>query len=404
MKPSIADEFDAIAGPPVQTRLNDNEVAALLRVVHEGGYCIGIPGGPEGEAFEKAFTEKVGCADAVSVNSCSSALELSAILVGLQPGDEVILPAHTFVATAVPMGKTGATLKWADIDPDTRVISAQSVQALITPRTKVIVPVHLYGLPADMDAIMAIAKEHKLKVIEDCAQANGAVYKGKCVGSFGDFGCFSFQGAKNMSTLGEGGMLTVRDQENATLARRMRWMGNWLFEDDRSDNWIPAGNNLVQPMGDRWPGNYCMPEALAAVGTQLLKRLDLINDQRRRQAQRFMEGLEDYPEIEFQRVPDGCEHVYHLMASRYNATHSGRKRDDLIRLLRQKYNVNVIVQYWPLYRSELFKKFGFGEADVPQTDRFFDNMVSFPWWSDMSDELLDDMAARTRSALDELRG
>ena len=92
------------------------------------------------------------------------------------------------------------------------------------------------------------------------------------------------------------------------------------------------------------------------------------------------------------------------MASRYNATHSGRKRDDLIRLLRQKYNVNVIEQYWPLYRSELFKKFGFGEADVPQTDRFFDNMVSFPWWSDMSAELLDDMAARTRSALDELRG
>jgi dTDP-4-amino-4,6-dideoxygalactose transaminase len=394
-----------ISASRVQTRLTAEEEQVLLRVLREADtLALGV-GAPENDAFERDFRAFVGCADAVAVNSCSSALELAAILSGLGPSDEVILPAHTFVATAVPFGRTGATVRWADIDPDTRVISAASVARLITSRTKAVVAVHLYGLPADMDALLALAAKHQLTVVEDCAQAPGALYRARQVGSLGHFGCFSFHTSKNMQTLGEGGMLTVRDPRHAVQARRLRWMGIWSWEGGpRAKDWVPAGNNLVEPIPGRWPGNYCMGEANAAVGRQMLKRLDRINRQRRHQAAHFHIALEDYPELVFQRVPEGCEHAYHLMAARYDGALYGKHRDDLMLLLRDKYQLRCIAQYWPLNRSELFRKFGFGEADVPESDRFYDNMISFPWWSDMSDELLDDMAERTRNALDELRG
>ena len=135
----------------------------------------------------------------------------------------------------------------------------------------------------------------------------------------------------------------------------------------------------------------------------MLKRLDAINAQRQEQARRFISALSDYPELSFQRVPEGCEHVYHLMSARYHPGTDGHTRDDLIQLLVTKYNLKCIVQYWPLNRTELFSEFSFGEADVPETDRFFDNMISFPWWSDMSDSLIDEMAERTCLALDEIR-
>ena len=396
-------ELDLIATPPVQTRHTEQEIEVMLRVARGDNYAVGVPGGPENDKFEKAFSEKMGSADAVAVNTCSSALELAAVLSGMGPGDEVIIPAHTFVATAVPMGRTGATIRWADIDPDTRVVSVDSIRSLVNERTRAVVAVHLYGLPADMEAITVLAAEHGLIVIEDCAQANGASIHGKRVGTFGDFGCFSFQGNKNMTTLGEGGMLTVRDPDRGTQARRARWMGNWMFEEKREKDWVPAGGNLVQPIPDCWPLNACMPEVIAAVGGEVLKRIDDINAQRLHQAQRFMGQLTDYPELVFQHVPEGYVHAYHLMSARYDGHTFGRNRDELIGLLRDGYSVKAIVQYWPLCRSELFRDFGFGQADVPETDRFYDNMVSFPWWSDMSDQVIDEMGRRTRAALDALR-
>jgi perosamine synthetase len=404
MNQATIEKLAPLESPAVQTPLTPEARSELMRVAEKGtGYCIGAQGGPEGNAFEQAFVEKMGCADAVAVNSCSSALEMAAMLSGLDAADEVIIPAHTFVATAVPMGRTGATIKWADIDPDTRVISAKSIESLITPKTKVIVVVHLYGMPAEMDDIVNLARKHEITVIEDCAQAPGARYKGKRVGTFGDFGCFSFHGAKNITTLGEGGMLAVRDAGLGDQARRMRWMGNWPFEESRENDWVPAGNDLIEPVPGLWPVNFSLAEGLAAVGKVMIKQLDQINDSRRRQATRFIGALADYPELSFQKVPDHCEHAYHLMPGRYDGEAFGRHRDDLMQLIRDKYRVKCIVQYWPLYRSPLFRSFGFGEANVPETDRYFDNMISFPWWSGMGDHLLDDMAERTRGALDEMR-
>ena len=202
MTPSTAQDLQRIEMIGVQTRLNEAEEQALLKVLREAN---SLATGPEGEALEKEFAAYLDSGDAVALSSCSSALELSAILTGLGEGDEVIIPAHTFVATAVPFGRTGATIKWADIDSETRNVSAESIESLISDKTKVIVAVHLYGLPCEMDAIMALADKHNIYVVEDCAQAPGARYKGKCVGSIGHFGCFSFHTHKNINTLGEGG-------------------------------------------------------------------------------------------------------------------------------------------------------------------------------------------------------
>lgn len=387
--------------PGVQTRLNTEEEQALLRVLREAN---GLATGPQAEGFEKEFTAFIGCADAAALSSCSAALELAAIFSELKPGDEVIMPAHTFVASAVPFGRTGATLRWADIDRDTRVVSAATIKPLITKRTRAVVVVHLYGLAADMDPIMALAERHNLLVIEDCAQSPGARYKSRRVGSIGHFGCFSFHSHKNMTTLGEGGMLTVRDKAHGRAARRMRWMGYWPFEYERKQYWKPAMSDVVEPIPGRWPVNYCMGEPNAAVGRLLLRRLDAINAQRRAQAARFREALADYPELSFQTESPDCEHVYHLLAARYDGAPYGKTRDDLMGLLFDTYKLKCIVQYPPLQRMELFRKFGFADADVPESDRFFDNMVSFPWWSNMGDEVIDDITARVRSALDDLRG
>ena len=396
---SKSNALKPIEMPAVQTRLTAQEEQILLRVLREADT---LSAGPEGDAFEVEFAAFTGAADAVAVNSCSSALELAAVLSGVGPGDEVIVPAHTFVATAVPFARHGVTIRWADIDPDTRVVTARTIEPLLTGRTKVIVVVHLYGLAADVDPIMELARAHDVQVVEDCAQAPGARYKGRRVGAIGRFGCFSFHTQKNMTTLGEGGMLTVQDAQDGVRARRLRWMGNWPFEGARARYWVPAMGNLVEPIPGRWPFNYCMGEPNAAVGRAVLKRLDAINDQRNVQARRFIGALRDCPELSFQRIPEGCGHAYHLMSARYDGA-AGKTRDDLIDLLYTKYKVKTVVQYWPLHRAELFKKFGFGEARVPQADRFFDNMLSFPWWSDMPDETIDELARRVRCAVQELR-
>ena len=382
--------------PAIQTRLNEEEEQAVLRVLREGKT---LAAGPEGAAFEQEFSQFIGSEDAVVLCNATAALEASAILSGLAPGDEVIIPAHTFVSSVVPFARTGATLKWADIDPKTRLISADTIAPLITSRTRILVVVHLYGLTADMDPIMDLAKKHNLVVVEDCAQAPGAKYKGKRAGTFGDFGCFSFHSQKNITTLGEGGMVAVKSKEVGRKVRQLRWMGNWPFEEERQSYWKPAMGNIVEPASGVWPHNFCLGEVNCAVGRLLIKRLDQINTSRQRQAKRFKEALSGIPELVFQEVQDGCEHVYHLMAARFD----GKHRDDLIRQLFEKHDMKCIVQYWPLYRSELFRKFGFETANVPETDRYFDNMISFPWWSDMGDALVDEMAQRVCRAVEEIR-
>ena len=353
--------------------------------------------------FENKFAEFFNVKHVFAMSSCTAALELSAILTKIKKGDEVIIPAHTFAATAIPFGRTGAGIVWADIDKDTRLVTAETIQKCITKKTRAIVVVHLYGLVVDMDPILALAKKHKLFVIEDTAQAPGAKYKDKRAGTLGDFGCFSFHTHKNISTLGEGGMLVVKDSELAKLVPGLRHNGMRGFDFKREKYWLPAMGNVDFDWVNVWPYNFCIGEVQCALGSKLLNRLDQINIQRRKRALGIIKKLKAYPELIFQSIPKGCEHVFHLLAARYAGTAFNSTRDEFIELMAFKYKVKVIVQYYPLYRYPMFIKAGFGGADCPNTDYFFDNMVSFPFHQGLTEKQIDYMVEAMIKTLDQLR-
>jgi len=387
---------------PIQTRHTKEVEQAVLRVIREDkSYTMG----EEVKAFEKEFAEFMGSQAAVGVATCTAALELSAVLCRVGPGDEVIVPAHSFVSCAVASARRGAKIVWADIDPDARVMSIDTVAPLVTPRTKAIVCVHMMGLTIDMDPILELASKRKIAIVEDCAQAPGARYKGRCAGTMGRFGCFSFHTQKNITTLGEGGMLLCADQEDAETARKLRWMGNWPYEEPRERYWEPAIGDLVQcGIPGEWPYNFCLSELNAAAGRVELKRLDAVNAARQAQAKRLMDGLADVEELSFQRVAPGCEHVYHMMPVRYDGSKTGKNRSDLIDLMFNQYDIKCYVHHMPLYRFGLFQEMGCGQADCPVTDAYFDSMYGYPWWSDMPDELLDRYIESTKEVCKQLRG
>ena len=383
------------------SRYTDDEIAAVAVAMRDADP---LSQGRHQEAFEAAFRDYTGARHAFATSSGSAALELAALLCRLGADDEVVIPAHTFAATAIPFARSGARIVWADIEPDTLVLSAASVERLIGARTKVIVAVHLYGLPADMDAIMELAAAHGILVVEDAAQALGARYKGRRVGTIGDIGCFSFNSHKNLSTLGEGGMLTVRDGALAGLAPGLRHHGTRPFAGDRQRYWLPAMSDVDFDLDGVWPYKLCMGEAQAAAGTKVLARLDAINDHRRARAGAMAAALEPYPEIAFQMTPPARENVHYCLPARYDGPGNEKGRDDFMARMAFHHKVRMAVQYYPLYRYPLFAKAGFGEADCPETERFFDAMVSFPFHEWMADAQFDHMVDAARETLDDLRG
>jgi perosamine synthetase len=352
--------------------------------------------------FESEFREFTGARHAFAVSSGTAALRLAASLCRLGPGDEAILPGYTFCATAIPLAATGARLVWADIDPRCRTISPEDVARKITPRTKAIVAVHLLGIPCNMDALAGIASSHGLKLIEDCAQAPGAKYKGRRVGSIGDFGCFSFNGAKNLTTLGEGGMLTVRADADAALVPGLRHNGVRAYPSGRQRYWEPAMSDVELDLDGVWPLKYCMTEAQCALGSMLLKRLDTINATLRAQWSTLREKLGDCPYLSFQATPPEREHAAHAFVAGFRGERLGASRNHLMDLLTEQYRIRVIVQYRPLYRYPLFEKMGFGSADCPNLDAYWPTSFSYPWWCGISGEDLEYMAESTRQAVAQL--
>lgn len=353
--------------------------------------------------FEEKFSEYTKTKHSFAVSNCTAALELSAILSKIGKGDEIIIPGHTFCATAIPFARTGAKIVWADIDPETRVVSADTISKCITPRTKVIVVVHLYGLMAEMDSIMKLAKRNNLYVVEDCAQALGAEHRGRKAGSFGDFGCFSFHCQKSITTLGEGGMLTVKSDALAKLVPGLRHNGSRPYPPGREKFWLPAMSNVDFDLDNVWPYNFCLNEAQCALGTESLKNLDAMNQKRRKRARKMIAALKDFPELSFQEIKESKMHVYHLLSAKYDGGKFGKTRDNFIETMVQKYKIKTIIQYYPLYRYPIFKKAGFEKANCPNTDDFFDNMVSFPFHYWMSDKDFQYMINSTKKTLIELR-
>ncbi|MDR0338699.1 MAG: DegT/DnrJ/EryC1/StrS family aminotransferase [Desulfovibrio sp.] len=379
---------------------SEEEIAVVVEAMRDADP---LTQGRYRDAFEKKFRDFCGAPHAFTVMNGTAALELAAQLCLLAPGDEVVMPSHTFTSSAYPFARHGATLVWADIDAQTRVANAETIAAVLTPRTKVIVVVHLYGYVADMPAIMALARERGILVVEDACQAIGADIGGVMAGAFGDFGVFSFHSHKNLTTLGEGGMLTVREKRYADIIPMLRHNGHCPFPGERADYWIPAMGNVDFPELDGrrlWPANYCLGEVECALGAKQLDRVLAINEEKRRKALAFIDSFADYPELAFHRV-SSTRHNYHLLAARMNG--SVGRRDDFIRRMSADFDVRCVVQYYPLNRYPFYQKLGFGRADCPAADDFFDHMISFPFQHNLSDAEYEAMRVAARTVLDAQR-
>lgn len=350
--------------------------------------------------FEEKFCLFNGAKYAFAMNNGTSALETTAQLCAFAPGDEIIIPSHTFTSSAYPFLKKGAKVVWADVDLATRVVTAETLKKCMTPKTKAIVVVHLYGYVADMPAIMELAKAKGILVIEDACQAIGADIDGIKAGSFGDFGIFSFHSHKNLTTLGEGGMLVVKEEKYASLVPMLRHNGHCGFEGERPDYWVPAMGNVDFPMLDGeilFPNNYCLGEIECAVGIKQLDRVLSINKEKRSRALAFIDILDEYPELIFHREAS-TRHNYHLLAARMDA--SVARRDDFIRRMFNEYSIKCVVQYYPLNRYPLYQKIGYGTADCPNGDMFFDHMISFPFQHNLTEEEFAYMLDSTKKVLD----
>ena len=330
--------------PVAKPIIGDDERAAVDAVLASGG----LAQGPRVAQFEEGFSEWVDGATCVAVNSGTSALHLGMLAAGIGPGDEVIVPSFTFAATANSVALTGATPVFVDIDPVTFCIDPKAVEAAITPRSRAVVPVHLYGHPADMTTLMPIAREHGLTIIEDAAQAHGAQWDGKAVGSFGTVGAFSFYPTKNM-TSGEGGMVTTADP---AVARAVRLLRNQGME-ARYQNEVVGLNNR-------------MTDIHAAIGIVQLGKLRGWTEQRRENAQFLSSNLRGV--ICPTEAPNAV-HVFHQYTIRVPDD-----RDGFAAALQQRGVGSGVYYPIPVHR---LPSFGL-HIDLPVTEQVASDCLSLP--------------------------
>lgn len=355
-------------------------------------------------AFEDEFCSAFGLGTCLATMSCAHALDIVALFVAQQSGPnfEVLIPSHTYCATAIAFGRVGATIRWTDIDPDTFTNSFASIKANATIKTKAIVLVHLYGLiTPEIKEIRSFCDERNIILIEDCAQSVGAHINGVYAGALGDFSTFSFHAQKNMTTLGEGGMLALKNPNLREKFMGLRLNGHHPYKASQKTNyWLPAMVNVDQDLKDYWPTKSTLTESQANVGRKLLLRLKKMNHVRKELAVSFCKKLSDVSELQFQKYLSLPIHANHLLPARI--TSEKFSRDQFIKVISSKYGIKCIVQYFPLHRYDLFEKKGFGNSHLPKTDHYFNNMISFPFWEGLKIEEIDYMAESARAVVDEL--
>jgi hypothetical protein len=283
---------------------SDEQIEAAVEVLRSG--AVNYWTGEQGRTFEREYAASLGVKHAVAVSSGTAALEIALRALGIGPGDEVITTCRTFIASASCIVAVGATPVLADVDLDSQNVTAESIQRKITPRTKAIIAVHLAGWPCDMDPILDLAKSNHLAVIEDCAQAHGARYKGRPVGSMGDINAFSFCQDKIMTTAGEGGLVTTNSDA--------LWEKAWAYKDHGKS--FDAVYKREHSPGFRWlhesfGTNMRMTEVQAAVGRVALRHLDEWVTKRRQNADFWKEGLKDLKAVRLTLPPDSIYHSYY---------------------------------------------------------------------------------------------
>ena len=343
---------------PMEAELDKELRDAFNRVFTRSWYIEG----EEDEAFEKAFAEYCDSKYCVGVGNGLDALFLALKALGVGAGDEVIVPSNTYIATALAVTYVGATPVFVEPDIRTFNIDPSRIEEAITDKTKAIMPVHLYGQPCDMDPIMEIAKKYGLFVVEDCAQAHGATYKGKVIGSFGDAAGFSFYPGKNLGALGDAGATVTNDEE---LAKKVRALGN--YGSDYKYHHIFKGNNSR------------LDELQAAFLAAKLPHLNRMNEERRRIAQKYIDGIKN-EEVILPYVPEYANPVWHIFGIRC------KRRDELEKFLNDA-GIGTNKHYpIPMHLQECYKDLGFKEGDFPIAEEISSTQLSIPMYYGMTDE------------------
>jgi len=345
-----------------EIRLTESEIEAAVRVLRSGA----LRQGKESDAFEREFAEKVGVKHAVTSANGSAALHL-AYMAFLEPGDEVLVPSFTFIATGSMVTMTGGKPVFCDIDPETFQIDLKDAESRITSNTRAISPVHLFGNPCDVDAVIAFARKHHLVVVWDAAQAHGATYKGKDVGSFDDFVCYSFYPSKNMF-VGEGGMTCTNNTEFFDKLRFMRTHGQ-------------TGKYLHTMMGL----NYRMTDVEAAIGREQLKRLDDMVAIRRRNAGVLNGSLANVPGIRPQKITSGGEHAWHQYCVVVEKDAFGCDRDELAERLKEKGIATGVHYPRGLHQQPIFEQ-AFGQLTLSKTEYLADSILALPVHHGLSED------------------
>ena len=332
--------------------------AAIARTLDNCSFCLG----PDVAQFEKDFAQFCGAQQCVAMNSGTSALHIALMLLGVGAGDEVITTPYTFVATSWAISYIGAKPVYVDVDDTTMNLNPALVERAITPRTKAILPVHLYGQPCDLEPLLEICRRNKLPLVEDAAQAVDAKYKGKTVGTFGEISCFSFYPGKNLGAYGEGGALVTNNAAFATRARSLREHGS-----------------TQRYYHDEVGFNYRMEGIQGAVLGVKLKHLNRWTHERQRVAKRYAELLADTP-LQLPREAAGCESAWHLYVVRH------ARRDELKKHLEAN-GVGCALHYpLPLHLQKCYASLGYKTGDFPVAEKAARECLSLPIYPELTDE------------------
>lgn len=331
----------------------------VVEVLRSGSYILG----KHNKALEEDLADYIGVKHAIALNSGTDALHLALRALDIGAGDEVISVAFTFVATTEAIGIVGAKPVFVDINKDTFNIDAEKIENAITPKTKAIIPVHLYGQPCDMDVIMDIAKKHDLYVIEDCCQAIGAKFKDKMVGSFGDVGCFSFFPTKNLGAMGDGGLLTTNSQLIKDRVIALRNHGG-----------------AVRYYHDEIGVNSRLDEVQAAILRVKFKHIDKWNKQRRENAYRYNELFKNCADVETPKELDDTYCVYHQYTVKIP------NRDEVHKLLSEA-GIGAMLYYpVPLHLQKVHEYLGVKEGSLPYTEENTKKVISLPMFPELTKE------------------
>lgn len=352
---------------------------AELEEIRESLLSGWLTTGPKTKQFEAAFAKAVGARHAVAVNSCTAAMHLALEAIGLQQGDEVVTTPYTFAATAEVVRYFDARPVFVDVDPVSLNIDPAGVEAAVTPRTRAVIPVHVAGLPADLDPIHAVARRHDLVVIDDAAHAFPAVYKGTSIGSASAFTCFSFYATKTITT-GEGGMICTDDDAWADRCRVMALHG---ISKDAWKRYSAQGSWYYEIVA---PGyKYNMTDLASAMGLAQLRKAEAMWRRRCEIARRFNEAFSRYPFFEVPPDRSDAQHAWHLYMLRLHLDQLTIDRAAFIEALKAR-NIGTSVHFIPLHLHPYYREvYGYQPEDFPLAYREYQREISLPIYSKMSD-------------------